>query len=164
MSVAGHSLHVKGPKGEDARVVGTKRVQLATAEGKVIMSCANATKTDKRTLNTNAAHVKNMLRGAASGHVYKLKICSGHFPMSVEAKGDMFIVKNFIGESVPRTLKLRSGVKVTISGTEITVESHKKEWAGSQASAIELLMRRPGFDTRVFQDGIYIVEKDGKKV
>ena len=61
-------------------------------------------------------------------------------------------------------MKIRAGVKVTIAGTDITVESHNKEWAGSQASAIELLTRRPGFDTRVFQDGIYITEKDGKKV
>lgn len=162
--VAGLSVVVKGPKGESKRDVATKRVNVAVHEGKVVFTSKNATKNDKRTLQTNAAHVRNMVRGAEKGHVYKLKICSGHFPMSVTIKGTTFEVKNFIGEAVPRQLQLKPGCKVTINGTEITVESHDKEIAGSQAAAIELLTRRPGFDTRVFQDGIYIVEKDGKKV
>jgi large subunit ribosomal protein L6 len=164
VSMDGNVIAIKGPKGEHRRSVATKRVSVSVAGSDVVVLSLNATKNDKRTLQTNAAHIRNMLRGAKDGHVYKLKICSGHFPMSVSLKGDAFEVKNFIGESVPRTLKIKPGCKVTIAGTEITVESHNKEIAGSQAAAIELLMRRPGFDPRVFQDGIYIVEKDGKKV
>jgi large subunit ribosomal protein L6 len=160
----GAALTLKGPKGELSRKIASKRV-IVTVEGNhVTLACKNATKNDKRELETNTAHLRNMARGAKDGHVYKLKICSGHFPMSVSLKGDTFEVKNFIGESVPRRLQVRQGVKVTIAGTDITVESHNKEWAGTQAAAIELLTRRPGFDTRVFQDGIYIVEKDGKKI
>jgi large subunit ribosomal protein L6 len=162
--VAGVSIMIKGPKGENKRNVATKRVQVAVEDGKILFTSKNATKNDKRMLQTNAAHVKNMVRGASEGHVYKLKICSGHFPMSVTLKGTTFEVKNFIGEAVPRQLQVKPNCKVTISGTEILVESHDKEIAGSQAAAIELLTRRPGFDTRVFQDGIYITEKDGKKV
>ena len=163
-SLQNTTLHVKGPKGEHSRAVGTKRVLVKAEGNKVTLSAENATKNDKRILQTSAAHVRNMMRGAKQGHVYKLKICSGHFPMSVSVKGDMCEVKNFIGEAVPRQLKLNPGAKVTIQGTEIMVESSSKEVAGTQAAAIELLTRRPGFDTRVFQDGIYIIEKDGKKV
>ena len=155
---------IKGPKGELNRVVGTKVVIVRVEGNNIIMHASNVTKNTKRILNTNVAHVKNMLKGATQGHTYKLKICSGHFPMSVTLKGEIFEVKNFIGESVPRKLKIKQGAKVTISGTDITVESVNKETAGTQAAAIELLTRRPGFDTRVFQDGIYITEKDGKKV
>lgn len=164
VSVNGPSVHVKGPKGEISRNLATKKIHVTVESGKVLVSGKNVTKNDKRFLQTAAAHLKNMVRGASAGHVYKLKICSGHFPMSVTLKGDVFEVKNFIGEAVPRVLKVKPGVKVTIAGTDITVESPNKEAAGSQAAAIELLTRRPGFDSRVFQDGIYIVEKDGKKV
>jgi large subunit ribosomal protein L6 len=164
VNVHGTTITVKGPKGEESRILGTKKVLLVVEGNEVIVSAKNATKNDKCMLQTNAAHIKNMLRGVSEGHVYKLKICSGHFPMSVSLKGDVFEVKNFIGEAVPRRLTIKPGVKVTIAGTDITVESASKEAAGSQASAIELLTRRPGFDTRVFQDGIYIIEKDGKKV
>lgn len=164
VSVHGSNVHVKGPKGESTRNLATKKIHIKVEDGKVLVSGKNVTKNDKRFLQTAAAHLKNMVKGASAGHTYKLKICSGHFPMSVSLKGDVFEVKNFIGEAVPRQLKVRKDVKVTIAGTDITVESSNKEAAGSQAAAIELLTRRPGFDTRVFQDGIYIVEKDGKKV
>jgi large subunit ribosomal protein L6 len=160
----GTSVVIKGPKGEQKRAVASKNVVVSVEGNHVVLLAKNATKKEKCTLNTNAAHIKNMVRGAKEGHVYKLKICSGHFPMSVTLKGDVFEVKNFIGEAVPRKLKVTPGVKVTIAGTDITVESVNKELAGNQAAAIELLTRRPGFDTRVFQDGIYIVEKDGKKI
>jgi large subunit ribosomal protein L6 len=158
------ALVAKGPKGDTRRDVQTKRVRVSVENGTVLLQCKNATKADKRILNTNAAHVRNIVRGVHEGHVYKLKICSGHFPMTVTLKGDQFEVKNFIGESVPRRLTVKPGVTVKIAGNDITVESHSKELAGNQAAAIELLTRRPGFDSRVFQDGIYIVEKDGKKV
>lgn len=163
-NVHGTSLAVKGPKGEQTRALGTKNVKLSVAGNEIHIVAQQATKNDKRTLQTATAHIRNMVRGVSQGHVYKLKICSGHFPMSVTLKGDQFEVKNFIGEAVPRRLTVKPGVKVTIAGTDITVESSSKELAGTQAAAIELLTRRPGFDTRVFQDGIYIVEKDGKKI
>jgi large subunit ribosomal protein L6 len=163
-TMQGMVLAVKGPKGENHRAVATKRVLVKVEGSNIVVSAKNVTKNDKRILQTNTAHIRNMVRGVAQGHVYKLKICSGHFPMSVAIKGDLFEVKNFIGEAVPRTLKINPGAKVTIQGTDITVESASKEAAGTQAAAIELLMRRPGFDPRVFQDGIYITEKDGKKV
>jgi large subunit ribosomal protein L6 len=160
----GTTMTIKGAKGEVTRVVGSKAVQVTVEGDHIVLSAKKATKKEKRTLETNAAHIRNMVKGAQHGHVYKLKICSGHFPMSVALKGDVFEVKNFIGEAVPRALKIIPGVKVTIAGADITVESVYKEHAGNQAAAIELLTRRPGYDTRVFQDGIYIVEKDGKKV
>lgn len=164
VATEGATIVIKGPKGELRRAVGSKAVVVSVEDNCVVLRAKSATKNEKRTLNTNAAHIRNMLRGAKDGHVYKLKICSGHFPMSVTLKGDHFEVKNFIGEAVPRALKIKQGVKVTIAGADITVEGANKELVGNQAAAIELLTRRPGFDTRVFQDGIYITEKDSKKV
>jgi large subunit ribosomal protein L6 len=163
-AMQGTALALKGPKGELRRIVASKSVQVSVDGDTIVLSSKNATKKEKRLLETNAAHIRNMLRGAKDGHTYKLKICSGHFPMSVTLKGDLFEVKNFIGEGVPRQLRIKPGVKVTIAGVDITVESVDKELAGNQAAAIELVTRRPGYDTRVFQDGIYITVKDGKKI
>ncbi|MBS3165081.1 hypothetical protein J4439_06645 [Candidatus Woesearchaeota archaeon] len=61
-------------------------------------------------------------------------------------------------------LKLRQGVQVKVEGSDIRVESVSRELAGQTAASIEQLTRRPGFDNRIFQDGIYIVEKSGKEV
>jgi len=158
----GFVITMKGPKGELSRKVGSKRYDVKVENNTVVFSAKNVTRREKRLMMVNTTHIKNMAKGVTEGHVYRLKICSGHFPMNVSLKGDVLEVKNFIGEAVPRKLALKENCTVKIDGHEITVESTSKEVAGNQAAAIELLTRRPGFDNRIFQDGIYITEKDGK--
>jgi len=55
-------------------------------------------------------------------------------------------------------------VKVSVDGHFVIVEGVNKEKTGQTAALIEKLTRRAAFDKRVFQDGIYIIEKDGKPV
>ena len=105
-----------------------------------------------------------LMQGVSENYVYRLKICSGHFPMTVNAKDGVFTVKNFIGERIPRTYKLMDNVDVKVEGDIVLVSSPNKEIAGQTAASIEQLCRRPGFDSRIFQDGIYMIEKAGKKV
>lgn len=157
-------LTVKGEKGELSRRVGTKSVHIKVDGSKVSLTAKDVTKRQKRLLNARISHIKNMIKGTTEGHTYKLKICSGHFPMNVSVKDGVFEVKNFIGEAVPRRLKLKEGCDVKVNGQDVVVESVDKELAGNQAADIELLTRRPGFDSRIFQDGIYITEKDGRPV
>ncbi len=155
---------VKGPKGELTRRLYHKSITAAVTGDECIITAHDVTKREKKMIFTYAAHVRNMIEGVTSGHEYKLKICSGHFPMTVAVKGDMLEVKNFIGEAVPRTLKLNKNTKVEIDGTTITVEGLNVEEAGQMAARIEQLTRRSGFDRRIFQDGIYITHKCGKAV
>ena len=75
-----------------------------------------------------------------------------------------FIIKNFLGESVPRKIKIPVGVKVKIAGDQVTVEADTKEAAGQVAASIEKLTVIKGRDLRIFQDGIYITYKDGQQV
>ncbi len=154
----------KGPRGELKRKLTDKKVIVKQEGQEVKLAYPGETKKAKRLLNTNKAHIKNMLKGVNEGFTYKLKICSGHFPMNVTLKNNVLEVKNFIGEKVPRALKINSEAKVNVSGDEITVEATSKEVAGQVAASIEKLTFRPGFDKRIFQDGIYITEKAGKKI
>jgi large subunit ribosomal protein L6 len=119
---------------------------------------------EKRSARTMEAHIKNMFKGVQNGHTYRLKICSGHFPMSVTVKGNAVEIKNFIGEKVPRTTEICADVHVKIDGDQIVVDGIDKEKVSETAARIEQITRRPGFDPRIFQDGIYIIEKDGKTV
>jgi len=135
------------------------------ADKKVTFVANKSSKREKKLVNTFVAHLKNMFRGVTYGHIYKLKICSGHFPMSVAVKDNLFEVKNFIGETIPRQLEFDSkNVSVKIEGTEIIVEGVDKELTGQTAASIEKLTKRLGFDNRIFQDGIYLIEKDGKPI
>jgi len=155
---------VKGPKGENSRNLFNKKLSYSIEGDNVVVSCKNATKREKTIFYTAVSHIKNLISGAQQGFSYKLKVCSGHFPMSVAVKGDTLEVKNFIGEAVPRRLKLNPKTKVVVEGQVITVEGIDVEQTGQQAAAIELLCRRVGFDRRIFQDGIYITHKGDEQL
>ncbi len=138
------------------------RLQIKVEGNKIVINVPRLTRKEKMQVGTFVAHIKNMIHGVNEPFVYKLKVCAGHFPMNITIAGKTMTVKNFVGEKVPRILEFRDGVEVKLEGADITVTSPDKELAGQTASAIELLCRRPGFDPRIFQQGIYITEKAGK--
>ncbi|MBI5393055.1 50S ribosomal protein L6 [Candidatus Woesearchaeota archaeon] len=153
------TLIVKGKNGELQRKLSSKRINISVDKSVVNFSVLVMAKAEKMMLGTFKSHLKNMIEGAQKNYVYKLKICSGHFPMNVAVTNNQVIVKNFIGEKKPRILSLTKGVSVKIDGEVITVEGNDIEAVGMTAAAVERLASRTGFDKRVFQQGIYITEK-----
>ena len=152
----------KGPKGDVSKALFFPNIDITIEPNQVTVGAVKVGKAKKKLLGTTVAHVKNVVQGASLGYVYKLKVCSGHFPMTASLSGDTFSVKNYLGEKVPRVLKVKTGAKVQVDGENITVESPNKEIAGQVAADIEQLMRITNRDRRVFQDGIFITEKNGK--
>ena len=163
-SVAGNILLVKGPKGEVKRELKQKNVSVKVEAQKIIFETKRSTKRDKKMAYSLTAHAKNMIKGTTQTHIYTLKICAGHFPMTVAVADNKLSVKNFLGEKVPRILALKEGATVKVEGNLIHVTSTSKELAGQVSGDIEQLTRRPGFDTRIFQDGCYIISKDGREL
>jgi large subunit ribosomal protein L6 len=155
-------FHVKGAKGEVSKSLHIPRVQAKVEGNQITFSSGNATQREKRMIMTFEAHLKSLFKGVSLGHVYKLKLCSSHFPMTAAIKGDVFEVKNYFGEQVSRFTKMPKGVSVKVDGQNITVEGVNKELVSQAAAQIEQSTKRPGFDKRIFQDGIYMIEKDGK--
>ncbi|MBU0470452.1 MAG: 50S ribosomal protein L6 [Nanoarchaeota archaeon] len=162
--VEGSLLKVKGPKGEINRGFLHPKVFVLVEGSKIVLVVKQATKREKTVIGTFESHVKNMVKGVEEPFEYKLKICSGHFPMNVSVSGSELTIKNFLGESVPRKVKLMEGVIVKINGTEIVVTSPNKELAGQAAAQIESLCRITNRDRRIFQDGCYITDKAGKRI
>lgn len=152
----------KGEKGENTKRIFFPTVDIKVESGKVTVLAENAGKSEKKLIGTCEAHIKNLIVGVTEGFEYKLKICSGHFPMNVSLNGNKFVVKNFLGEKVPREVTLKQGPQVKIDGQIITVTGIDKELTGQCAADIEQLMRVTNKDRRIFQDGIYIIEKNGK--
>ena len=158
------TLRVKGPKGELERSFIYPGVTLVVEGNKIVLQALKATKREKMIVGSFEAHITNMVKGVQEVHTYKLKICSGHFPMNVTTSGNEFVVKNFLGEAVPRRMTFDKGVDVKIKDTEIVVSGADKELAGRTAAKIEQLCRITNRDLRVFQDGCYIVQKAGKEI
>jgi len=164
VKVEGSKIIIKKEGNVLERDFSTKKIVYNVQDNKLKFSASRSTRREKKLLGSIMAHVKNMLRGISKNHVYKLQICSGHFPMNVSVSGNEFVIKNFLGETIPRTLKIREGVSVKVDGSNVIVESNNKELAGQTAASIEQLTRVKARDSRIFQDGIYIIEKDGKPI
>ncbi|MAF99264.1 MAG: 50S ribosomal protein L6 [Nanoarchaeota archaeon] len=155
----GDSIVVKGTNGENSRVLTHPKISITVEENKVKIHTKQGTKREKKMIGTFNALIKNMIKGAQEPFVYTLKICSGHFPMNVSVNNKKLVIKNFLGESVPRELRLLDNVDVSINGEQIEVKSSSKELAGQTAGDIEQLCRIKQKDSRIFQDGCYITSK-----
>jgi len=152
-------LRVKGPKGEVARPFPHKSVEVKAESNKVIISPKDKSSQTKTLVGTFNSHIKNMIAGVQNPYVYKLKVAFTHFPITVSSSASEFSVQNFLGEKKPRKVRLPQGVKVSVQGDRITVESADIELAGKVATLLEHSTKVSNKDRRIFQDGIYLVEK-----
>ncbi|NJE09658.1 50S ribosomal protein L6 [Thermococcus sp. MAR1] len=164
VTVENDVVKVKGPKGELERELRYPGVQIFTEDGKVVVFKEFPRKRDIAIARTFKAHIANMIRGVTEGFTYKLKVVYSHFPMTVKVQGDEVVIENFLGEKNPRRAKILPGVTVKVMGSEVIVEGIDKEAVGQTAANIEQATRITKWDRRVFQDGIYIVEKAGKPI
>jgi large subunit ribosomal protein L6 len=79
--------------------------------------------------------------------------------MTVNHEGSKIVIKNFLGERVPRIAKILDGVKVQIDKDIITLSGSSIEAVGQSAGNLEKSTRITNRDRRRFQDGIYITSK-----
>lgn len=158
------TLKVKGSEGEGKKSFNFRGLEFKEENNKIIIGSKKATKREKKMMNTIVAHIKNMLKGAQKKFEYKLKICFSHFPFTINVEGNRAEIKNFLGEKVPRILVIPNGVEIKVDREAITVASIDKELAGKVAADFERITKVRGRDKRIFQDGLYIIDKAGRKV
>ncbi len=110
-------------------------------------------------IGTTRAHINNMITGVTEGFTYHMKIVFAHFPMNVKVNGNKVNIDNFLGERHPRTAKIVGSAKVNVKGDEVTVTGINKEDVGQTVANLEQATKIKGRDPRVFQDGIYLIDK-----
>ena len=165
VTLSGTTVKVEGPNGTIERELWHPgvRIQLEQRdEGNEVVVLSDSPRKKIRAIaGTYASHIRNMITGVREGFFYKLAIVHAHFPMQVAVtkEGDAVSVSNFLGERKPRMAKIVAGVNVEIRGKEITVSGINREAVGQTAANIEQTTRIKGYDPRVFQDGIYLVDK-----
>ncbi len=104
------------------------------------------------------AHVRSLFKGVTAGFEKKLQVVFAHFPVSVEVKGKEVVIKNFLGEKMPRVADIVGSTQVKVAGQEITVSGSEADAVGQTAANIVQATKIVGKDLRVFQDGIYLVK------
>ena len=112
--IDGYRVKISGPKGDVIRRMASKLVSIKVEDNKVILIPASQNRKCRRVANTFRAHIKNSIRGVMHGFEYKLKICSGHFPMNVTVDKSYVKVSNFLGEKMPRLGRIIEEIKVRV--------------------------------------------------
>ena len=164
VNIKGNEVIVKGKEGENRRMFRIGKIKLEKKDNKIIIGYKNATKNEKKMMNTIAAHIKNIIRGVQEKFEYQLKVCFSHFPITVKIDGKEVMVKNFLGEKIDRKTKIPEGVDVKVDKDIITISSIDIEKAGEAAANFERVTKIRMRDRRVFQDGIFIIHKAGREM
>ena len=166
VDIDGYVVRVKGPKGELVRRLMHPCLVLSKKDNSIVIKSKEKKvfKRHKMFAHTFRAHINNMVKGVVDGFEYKMKICSGHFPMTVNVDKGYVVVKNFLGEKVPRRTKVIEGVNIKIDGDIIILSGIDKEKVAQMAAKIEQVTVIKNRDRRIFQDGCYIIEKAGKVI
>jgi large subunit ribosomal protein L6 len=164
VSIVGDIITVKKDDKTNERDFDFGDMKVEKKGNEIILENKKASKNEKRSINTTASHIKNMIKGVQEKFEYKLKVCFSHFPMTVEVKGNEAIIKNFLGEHYPRKVRIPKGAHVDVDKEIITVTSSDKEIAGQAAANFENVTRITNRDRRIFQDGIFITNKCGEEM
>ena len=154
-------LIAKGPLGEIRRPFPIDALDFASAGGAVTIALRVPVhrRRHQALLRTWAAHVRNLAGGLTAGVEAKMKVVAAHFPMKVAVRGEELVIENFLGEKHPRSTRLVPGTKATVEGEFVVLSGHDVEQVGQSAANIERATRIRDYDPRVFQDGIYLIER-----
>ena len=152
-------LKSKKSNHELSRFVGFPGIETKIEAGKLIFKADRGSKKEFKQIKSLIAHVKNIFGGLDKKFIYKLQSANVHFPMTLKVEKHQLIINNFLGEKTPRKAKILPNVEVEVKGQNITIESNDKEAAGQTAANFEKATKVRNRDRRIFQDGIYIVEK-----
>jgi len=160
----GDEIEVSGSNGNIKRKFTDKRVEIDIKNDEIEISVKDPSKREKALLGTYTSHIQNMIDGVQKDFEYKLKIVYSHFPVKVRSEGDEVVIENFVGEKKPRRAPILGETQVEIKGDEVSVKGLHKEDVAQTAANIESATRIRNTDNRVFQDGIYIIEKAGRPI
>jgi large subunit ribosomal protein L6 len=161
LSVHGRTLRAKGPLGTIERPFPSDVLGLAVdgSSATLTLHLPPERKQSRALLGTWAAHVKNLAGGVTRGVEARLKVVAAHFPMKVQVRGEELVIENFLGEKYPRTTRLTPGTKAAVEGDIVTLSGWDVEQVGQSAANIERVTHIRDYDPRVFQDGIYLIER-----
>lgn len=164
ISFDGSTMVVKGPKGEIRKTMKYPGIVIKKDNGEIVIGAKNPKKRQLAMLGTYVSHTENMINGVREGFEYKMKVIYSHFPMSVKVEQGRISVENYLGEKVPRKTQVVGNCEVKVKGTEITITGNNIEEVGQTAANMEQVTKVKNRDRRVFQDGIYLVERNGVEI
>jgi large subunit ribosomal protein L6 len=155
----GPVLRVIGQKGQLERNVRFPQISAALEGDELVFSTASDRKNVIAMVGTFAAHANNMFTGVSQGFEYRMKVVYSHFPIQLKLQGNKLEINNFLGEKKARYARIEEGVNAKVGNDEVVLNGIDKELLGITFANIEHATKIRKRDPRIFQDGIYIVQK-----
>jgi large subunit ribosomal protein L6 len=159
VSIDYDTVSVSGPNGTIIRKLWFPGIEINKMDDHIIIDSSNPRKKQQAMIGTLASHINNMMKGVTVGYTYVMKMVYSHFPIQLKVKDNNLNIGNFLGEKKPRKAKILGDTKVEVKGDEVVVSGINIEEVGQTAANIQQATKIKGFDPRVFQDGIYVVER-----
>jgi large subunit ribosomal protein L6 len=160
-SVRAGRIEAEGPLGKTQRPFPNDALEVTSEKGtiRLTLKIPPHRKQSRALLHTWAAHVRNLAGGLTQGVEARMKVVAAHFPMKVQAKGETLVIENFLGEKQPRVATLRAGTSAAVEGDIVILSGNDLEQVGQSAANVERTTHIREYDPRVFQDGIYLIER-----
>jgi large subunit ribosomal protein L6 len=159
VKLEGTQLIVTGPKGQLARSVRFPQVNVTSDGKEIVIATESSRKEITAMVGTFEAHAKNMCRGVSEGFEYRMKVVYSHFPIQLKLQGNRLEIANFLGEKKARYADITEGVTAKVANDEVILTGINREQVGNTAANIEHATHIRYRDPRVFQDGIYMVQR-----
>jgi large subunit ribosomal protein L6 len=159
VNLDGTILKVTGPKGQLERNVRFPQVTITCDSKEIVISTESKRKEKMAMIGTFEAHAKNMCKGVLNGFEYRMKVVYSHFPIQLKLQGNRLEINNFLGEKKARYARIETGVSAKVASDEVILTGINRELVGTSAANIEHATHIRDRDPRVFQDGIFIVQR-----
>ena len=158
VSITEDIVNIKGKLGASTKKFNKRLISLSSDNSSIkIEETKNKKLTKKAVLASQAfeSELNSTVKGVQEGIETKMSILFAHFPMSIEIKGKAIFIKNIFGEKVPRETFIVGDTKVEVKGQSLTVKGVDAYDVGQTVANLRKICFPRGYDTRVFQDGIY---------
>jgi large subunit ribosomal protein L6 len=156
------NVSVSGPLGQLKRDLRYPGITIKKSDSEIIVDTSIPRREQLAMLGTLESHLRNMLTGVSKGYEYKMKIVYSHFPIQLKPEGNKVLINNFLGEKKARKAIILGNTRVAIKGDQVIVNGINKEDVGQTVANIQQATKIRRYDPRVFQDGVYLVERSGR--
>jgi large subunit ribosomal protein L6 len=159
--LVGRRIELTGPRGTLSRDFPVEAIALTVGPHSVTLTLRlpAGRKKSRALLGTWERHIGNLADGVTRGFEAKMKSVAAHFPMKLSVKDRHLLIENFLGEKHPRSAALLEGIEASVEGEFVVLRGLDIERVGQCAATIERTTRIRDYDPRVFQDGIYLIER-----
>ncbi len=163
VSLSGDVVQIKGKLGSASKKFNTKYLNVTVSGNKIELKPSKNKKFAKMSVYMQKSienEIKTAFKSVENGIEVKMQILYSHFPISIDNKGKKLMIKNILGSRIAREANVVGETKVEVKGQDVTVKGSDVYDVGQTIANIKKACSTKGYDSRVFQDGIYELKQE----